>query len=244
MGSVMLAREVDMGALDAGFSSTKKRVLILLKRGGSASLTDLAGTLQISKMATLKHMNSLEGKGLVERFFPTRGRGRPRVYFRLTTRATPLFPEAYVHMTETALGFIEKKLGRGAVEDLLKQRAQELYERHRNQLEGRDLRGRVERLAKIRDEGGYMAEVGAVRKNTLELLEHNCPVYAVADKYWEACAVERDLFQKLLRADVETSHRVVAGDPTCRFLIRGRPDRAPPAQRSGGKAETNRGSKT
>ena len=164
MGSAMLAREVDMGALDAGFSSTKKRVLVLLKRGGSASLTDLAGTLQISKMATLKHMNSLEGKGLVERFFPTRGRGRPRVYFRLTTRATPLFPEAYVHMTETALGFIEKKLGRGAVEDLLKQRAQELYERHRNQLEGRDLRGRVERLAKIRDEGGYMAEVGAVRR--------------------------------------------------------------------------------
>ena len=223
----MIAREVDVGALDAGFSATKKRVLLLLKRGGSASLADLAGALRISKMATLKHMNGLEAKGLVERFFPPGGRGRPRVFFKLTTRARSLFPAAYAHMTETALKFIEKRLGRKAVEDMLKQRAQEVYERHRGDLEsGGDLRGRVERLAEIRDEDGYMAELASARKNTFELLEHNCPVFAVADKYWEACAVERDLFQKLLRADVETSHRVVAGDPVCRFLIRARGKRS------------------
>jgi DeoR family suf operon transcriptional repressor len=235
----MLAREVEMGALESSFSATKKRVLLLLKRGGSASLGDLAGTLRISKMATLKHMNALEGKGLVERFFPPGGRGRPRVFFRLTKRSTPLFPEAYAHMTGTALDFIERKLGRGAVEDLLKQRAQELYERNRGQLENLDLRGRVEQLAKIRDEGGYMAEVGSARKNTFELLEHNCPIYAVADKYWEACAVERDLFQKLLRADVETSHRVVAGDPTCRFLIRGRREHGVAGQPRGARSGSN-----
>src|SRR2546425_8726813 len=222
----MMAREVEVGALEASFSATKKRVLLLLKRGGSASLGDLAGTLRISKMATLKHMNGLETKGLVERFFPPGGRGRPRVFFRLTKRATPLFPAAYANMTEKALEFIERKLGRGAVEDLLKQRAQEVYEKNRGQLADRDLRGRVEKLAKIRDEGGYMAEVGAARKNTFELLEHNCPIYAIADKYSEACSVERDLFQKLLRADVETSHRVVAGDAVCRFLIRPRGPRS------------------
>ena len=222
---MMMEREVQAGALEAGFSATKKRVLLLLKRGGSASLADLAGTLRISKMATLKHMNTLEEKGLVERFFPPGGRGRPRVFFRLTRRARSLFPEAYAHMTETALRFIEKKLGRKSVEDLLKQRAQELYDRHRSELQDGTLRSRVEKLARIRDEGGYMAELASARKNTFELLEHNCPVYAVADKYWEACAVERDLFQKLLHADVETSHRVVEGDAVCRFLIRPRGNR-------------------
>jgi len=54
------------------------------------------------------------------------------------------------------------------------------------------------------------------------MLEHNCPIMAVAETYPEACRVEREMFQKLLGADVETSHRVVAGDPVCRFLIRGR----------------------
>jgi len=86
----------------------------------------------------------------------------------------------------------------------------------------RGLSERVGELVKIRDEGGYMAELGHARKNVVEMLEHNCPIMAVADEYPEACRVERELFQKLLHADVETSHRVVAGDPMCRFLIRAR----------------------
>ena len=218
----MIAREADMGALDASFSSTKKRLLLLLKREGATSLEDLASALRISKMAALKHMNAFETKGLVQRSFPPGGRGRPRVFFSLTSRASPLFPEAYVQMTEAALGFVEKKLGRDAVEDLLKQRTQELYARHRGKMEDKDLRGRVEELVKIRDAGGYMAELGTARKNTIEFLEHNCPIYAVAQKYGEACGVEQDLFRKLLKADVDASHRVVAGDPVCRFLIRKR----------------------
>jgi predicted ArsR family transcriptional regulator len=90
-------------------------------------------------------------------------------------------------------------------------------------MEGKDLRGRVEELVRIRDAGGYMADLGTARKDTFEMLEHNCPIYAVAQKYGEACAVEQDLFRKLLKADVDASHRVVAGDPVCRFLIRKRP---------------------
>src|SRR5438128_294513 len=77
-------------------------------------------------------------------------------------------------------------------------------------------------LRKIRDEGGYMAEIGNARKNVVEMLEHNCPIMAVAETFPEACGVEREMFQNLIHADVETSHRVVAGDPVCRFLIRRR----------------------
>src|SRR5438445_338110 len=58
--------------------------------------------------------------------------------------------------------------------------------------------------------------------NVVEMLEHNCPIMAVAEAFPEACSVEREMFQNLIHADVETSHRVVAGDPVCRFLIRRR----------------------
>ena len=231
----MIPREVQAGALDASFSSTKKRLLLLLKREGPTSLEDLASALRISKMAALKHMNAFETKGLVGRSFRPGGRGRPRVIFSLTSNASPLFPEAYVQMTEAALGFVEKKLGREAVEDLLKQRTQELYVKHRGKMEGKDLRGRVEELVRIRDAGGYMADLGTTRKDTIEMLEHNCPIYAVAQKYGEACAVEQDLFRKLLKADVDASHRVVAGDPVCRFLIRKRE-----SDRTAGRPATSR----
>lgn len=218
----MVAPEAELGALDASFSSTKKRLLVLLKREGPTSLEDLASAVRVSKMAALKHMNAFESKGLVQRSFRAGRRGRPPVIFSLTSKASPLFPEAYVQMTEAALGFVEKKLGREAVEDLLRQRTQELYAKHRGTMEGKDLRGRVEELVRIRDAGGYMADLGTKRKDTFEMLEHNCPIYAVAQKYGEACMVEQDLFRKLLRADVDASHRVVAGDPVCRFLIRRR----------------------
>lgn len=218
----MTPRDPDPGALDAGFSTTKKELLITLKRDGRVSLTDLSRSLGISKMAVLKHLAVLESKGLVERSFGASGRGRPRVFFQLTRHATRLFPEAYTHMTICALRFIEEKLGRDAVVRLLEQRAQEVLDTHRRRFQGKDFRGKVEELVRLRDEGGYMAERGRIGATSGEMLEHNCPILAIAEVYGEACGVEQALFQKLLHADVDVSHRVVAGDPVCRFLIRSR----------------------
>ena len=215
--------EVDAGGLDASFSSTKKQILLTLKRQGSVSLGDLAGDLGISKMATLKHLTVLESKHLVERSFRAGGRGRPRAFFALSEGSAGLFPGAYTHMTLCALRFIEEKLGRDAIVRLLKQRAQEVLDANRNRVRDGTLKEKVSDLVTIRDEGGYMAELGHAGRNSVEMLEHNCPIMAVAETYPEACRVEREMFQKLLHADVETSHRVVAGDPVCRFLIRGRP---------------------
>src|SRR5213076_288851 len=128
--------EVDEGGLETGFSSSKKQILLTLKRQGAASL-------RISKMATLKHLTVLEGKGLVERSFRAAGRGRPRAFFALSRGSTGLFPEAYTHMTLCALRFIEEKIGREAVERLLKQRAQEVLDANRNRVPDGSLKERV-----------------------------------------------------------------------------------------------------
>jgi len=219
-------KEVAQGLLEEKVSSPKKRIVLILKRSGSTSLADIAKELGVSRMAALRHLAALEDRGLVERSARPGGRGRPRAYFALTRESARLFPEAYAHMTMMALEFIESKLGREGVVDLLEKRSRELYDRHKHRFDNKDFRGRVEELAAIRDEGGYMAEVGPAKGRTLELLEFNCPIRAVAENYWEACAAETKLFEWLLQADVDASHRVVAGDPVCRFLIRKSP--APP----------------
>jgi predicted ArsR family transcriptional regulator len=64
-----------------------------------------------------------------------------------------------------------------------------------------------------------MAEGRTIGKGKFEILEHNCPILAVAEEYGEACTVETEMFRKLLQADVETTHRVVAGHHVCRFLV-------------------------
>jgi predicted ArsR family transcriptional regulator len=67
-----------------------------------------------------------------------------------------------------------------------------------------------------------MAEVGQRRSGAIEMLEHNCPILALAETYPEACETERRMFEALLSARVGVTHRVVAGDPICRFWIKER----------------------
>ena len=60
----------------------------------------------------------------------------------------------------------------------------------------------------------------AFGKSSFEILEHNCPIAALAEKYAETCSTEKELFELLLQTEVVVSHRVVSGDPVCRFLVR------------------------
>ncbi len=211
-----------------GFSSAKRSVLLLLKRTSVVSVAAVARALGISRAAAWKHLASLEAAGWVEREYRRGPRGRPAAAFRLAARSRPLFPQAYTEMSLGALAFLERRDGRIAVREMLEERGAALGAKHAPRLDRPDLFERVRELAKIRDEEGYMASASRAGRSGFELLEHNCPILAVAERYGEACEVERRLFQRLLRAEVAVSHRVVAGDPVCRFRIGRPPAAAPP----------------
>lgn len=204
----------------AGYSSHKREVLLLLKRERERSLQEIADHLHVTRVAALRHLVTLEADGLVERAYRPSGVGRPRVFFRLAPSAGTLFPQAYTNMSVCALQFIERRLGRPAVVELLQERARDLTTENRGRFAGATLAEDVRALARLRQEGGYMAEVGARRRSSVELLEHNCPILAIAQQFPEACEVERRMFESLLRARVDVDHRVVAGDPVCRFTVR------------------------
>ena len=156
----------------------------------------------------------------MERDYERGSKGRPRARFRLSPRSQQLFPQAYVQLSLGALGFLERAQGRGAVVRMLEERASELLVNHSPRLSGKDLSGRVRELTRIRDEEGYMASSRKWGTTGFELVEHNCPILMIAERYGEACEAERRLFRDALCADVSVRHRVVAGDPVCRFMIR------------------------
>jgi|SRR5271170_3635880 len=210
----------DIETTDRGLSSTKRTILTLLKRMPGTSLKDIAAELGISRAGALKHLTKLEGESLVERQYRAGKLGRPHVCFQLTPTAQRIFPAAYTQSALYAMAFIERHQGRPAVVEMLEERAVDLRKKHASRLAGKELPDRIRELGRIRDEEGYMSEVKRGRKTGIELLEHNCPILAIAEKYGEACDVERRLFRDLLGAEVAVSHRVVAGDPVCRFLVR------------------------
>lgn len=204
------------------FAGTKRTILLFLKRTPLASLEETAHAAGISKVAALHHLRQLEMQGWVERSYRRGAVGRPAVCFRLAATSAELFPQNYAEMSRCALAFIERRLGRPAVVELLQQRAHDLVDRHRTRVGNRPLAQRVAELARIRTEGGYMAEVGQRRAGAVEMLEHHCPIVELAETYPEACETERRMFESLLGARVGVTHRVVAGDPVCRFWIKER----------------------
>jgi predicted ArsR family transcriptional regulator len=203
-----------------GFGNTKNKILWQLKSKGECGLDDLAKTLKISRMAVHKHLVALEGRGLVESSELNKGKvGRPKSSYRLTSKGKTTFPAAYGGVAKCALKFIEKKLGKKGVEQMLRERQSEIFERYNGEIKQLDFDERVKRLAALRGEEGYMAESRKLSSSKYVLFEYNCPIIQLAQDYWEACTTETELFRNLLDAKVETTHRAAKGDLTCRFII-------------------------
>ena len=204
-----------------GFSEPKKKLLYYLKIMQQAGLEELASVMKVSRMAVHKHFALLQQRGLVEST-EIRGRvGRPRIVYMLTNQSKSIFPKSYSAIATHALDFIEKNMGKDAVERVLYERQSELFDQYYKRLKGLDFDKQVKELARIRDEEGYIAESKKSKGDGKHiLLEYNCPIIHIAEKHWEACSVETELFEKLLGANIETTHRAAKGDLICKFVIR------------------------
>lgn len=207
-----------------GFSEPKKKILYYLKIMQQAKLEELANVMKISRMAIHKHLAALQKRGLVESVEIRGHVGRPKMVYQLTSQSKTVFPKSYSAIASHALDFIERNMGKEAVEKVLHERQNELFDQYYERLKDLEFDKRVKELAKIRDEEGYMAESkkGSKSGEKYVLLEYNCPIIHIAEKHWEACLVETELFEKLLDADIDTTHRAAKGDAICKFAIKER----------------------
>jgi predicted ArsR family transcriptional regulator len=212
--------EEGVDVISEAFGDTKKKILRRLKLDGQTELDELSHELKLSKMAVHKHLAALEKRGLVESSRVANGKvGRPRASYKLTRKGGNTFPRAYGPIAACALRFIERKLGKKSVEQVLRERQADIFERYHGEVEELGFEERVKRLAKLRDDEGYMADLRRLSGSKYVLYENNCPIIQLAEDYCEACTTEIELFRNLLQAEVETTHRAAKGDRACRFVI-------------------------
>ena len=132
-----------------GFSEPKKKLLYYLKVMQQAELVELANVMKISRMAVHKHLTVLQKRGLVESA-ETRGHvGRPRMVYQLTSQSKTVFPKSYSAIATHALDFIERNMGKGAVEKVLRERQNELFDQYYRRLRDLDFDKRVRELARL-----------------------------------------------------------------------------------------------
>jgi DeoR family suf operon transcriptional repressor len=193
-------------------------ILLELKRAQPLTAKQLAGKLRVSPNAIRHHLKELEANSLIVYGREQRGVGAPTYAYRLSARGEALFPRAYEETLTELLERVAEKGGRQAAVELFEDHYRELTGSVLAQLGGAAESERVDLVARLMNEQGYMAEweesAGGFR-----LSEHNCAIRAVAERFPEVCAAEERFLRDVLGATVERRSHIASGCNACEYAI-------------------------
>jgi DeoR family suf operon transcriptional repressor len=212
--------------------AARRAVVYAVRRRGEATAEQVAEQLDMTVSGARQHLSALIRDGLVEateRPAPEPKRGRRPLAYSVTAAADGLFPKAYGELTNELLGYVEGT-DPALLDDLFaKRREHRVDNAHARLARTRDLRGKVAELTQILDEDGYLATFEEVSPGLYLIVEHNCAIWAVAQRYGQACTSELEFIRAVLpEATVERVQHMVAGARRCAYEVRSIPD---PSQR-------------
>ncbi len=200
---------------------TRRAIVNILKQQGATDAQELAAYLGISAMAVRQHLYALQAEQLVTYHEEAREMGRPAKLWQLTPAADRLFPDGYADLTLSLLDSVKEAFGEAGLEQLLDVRTRHQLKTYQSAIPAQtSLRQKLEVLASLRTEEGYMAEVRTLDDGTFLLIENHCPICAAATACTGLCARELEIFQRiLLDAVVERTEHIIAGERRCVYRV-------------------------
>jgi predicted ArsR family transcriptional regulator len=205
-------------------SKTRRRIVKLLKTEGPLDSATLADRIGVSAMAIRQHLYILQDQKMVmakERPVPL---GRPAKCWELTRQADRLFPDAYAELSVSLIDSLTDAFGAEGLQRILERRtARQRASYAARILSTMPLRRKLQKLAQIRTEEGYMAELRSKGTGEYLFIENHCPICAAASSCTGLCANELALFRSILGSDitVERVEHIVAGERRCAYRIGG-----------------------
>lgn len=203
-------------------SLSTERILLLLKSQGALTAQSLAEELSMTSMGARQHLHTLEEQGMVSHFEQAESRGRPKKYWTLTEKANTHFPDRHNDLAINLLESVRNVFGEQGLDQLISEREKKSLAVYTQRLASIDgILPKVEELALIRSEEGYMASVEE-RNGEIFLLENHCPICHVASTCLNFCRSELSLFQTLLgeQYTVERTEHILEGARRCAYRIR------------------------
>src|SRR5215475_8446393 len=211
-----------------GERKTRRAIAKLLKTEGPIDSAQLAQRLGLTAMAVRQHLYVLQREGLVtseERPVPI---GRPAKFWRLTREADHLFPEAYAELSVALIDSVKDAFGDEGLERVLTSRCARQRMDYGKRISPKDpLERKLNELAKVRTEEGYMAEIRKDTDGSFLLVENHCPICAAANACQGFCSTELDLFRSVLGTgvSVERAEHIIKGDNRCVYKILSQKDK-------------------
>jgi DeoR family suf operon transcriptional repressor len=202
----------------AAHKGFRGEILLELKRAQPLTARELAVKLGVSANAVRHHLKELEAEALVSYGREQRGVGAPTFAFRLAPEGEALFPKRYEQILTELLDRVSAKQGRDAAVGMFDDLYSDLTRKLQAELAGVAPEGRLEAVARVMNDAGYMAEVDG-RNGAFRLAEHNCAIRSVAERFPEVCAAEAKFLQAVLAATVERTTHIVGGCNACEYTI-------------------------
>lgn len=202
-------------------SLSTERILLLLKSQGALTAQRLAEELSMTSMGARQHLHALEEQELVRHFEQAESRGRPKKYWQLTEKANQHFPDRHNDLAINLLESVRDIFGEQGLEQLISEREKKslaMYQQRLSCLES--VQEKVQELARIRSEEGYMASVEE-RDGELYLLENHCPICHAASTCLNFCRSELAIFETLLgpSCHIERTEHILDGARRCAYRI-------------------------
>lgn len=202
---------------------TRAQVVALL-HDGRATVADLAEGAGVSEVAIRRHLQALVADGLVDgHAVSAPGPGRPAVHYRLTARGERLFPDRSSDLADDVLTFLHDERGKNEMIAFLRWRQKRQQAHYADELgDIEELGDRIQRLAELLSEDGFLATVDA-DADGYALTQKHCAIKDAAAAHPQLCAFEAALFRQLLGAHVTRRQTIAGGSAACVCRVRPRP---------------------
>ncbi|GAB4388345.1 MAG: hypothetical protein Kow0025_07040 [Thermodesulfovibrionales bacterium] len=200
-------------------SSTKQKILMLLKKNESMTVADLSRQMGITPMAVRQHLMALEKKNFIRYDVKKYGIGRPVFLYSLTDKADSMFPKGYAKFITEVLEAVEKTEGKKKLDKIFKARNERLLAEAEGYLSGCKTFGdRVHKLSERLEKGGYMVDLSE-DGDKFVLRQFNCPLSGIPAKFGQTCGYELELYRDLLGQGVTMEQCQRDGAPSCTYFI-------------------------
>jgi DeoR family suf operon transcriptional repressor len=194
------------------------QIMLEIKKSQPITAKELGARFGVSSNAIRRHLRELELEGVVRFGRERQAMGAPAFAYRLTEEGEALFPNGYRDALTELLDWTAARGGRQAVIEMFEERYAQLTRRLQAELEVARPEERLNAIARVLSEDGYMAEWREA-DGVIRLAEHNCAMRAVVQRYPEICGIEERFLNNVLGARVEREAHIGSGCNACEYAV-------------------------
>lgn len=209
----------EQGVAARGLGASQRRILELLKRQGEQPVGELSDRLGLATETVRGHLKALVGHGLAHRAGSRKdGPGRPEILYRLSDEAEALFPHGEGRLLRELTAFLTEEGHDDVLEDFFEHRLGRQREEARERVRDLEGRERLEEVAAILTEEGFMAEVVEEGDHPGLRLCH-CPLKEMVAVSRLPCRAEIAWIRELLGEELARRSWMPEGDRTCSYDV-------------------------